>query len=166
MYRILEDFITDWLQEDIFTEKIFLAVREGSQREKVHPNVRTLERLAWHITQTITEMGEKAGLFEHDPLEDRPAPATMKEIAEAYLLNSKKLAELIREKWTDASLEEEVNMYGESWKKGKILSVLVAHGAHHRSQMTVVMRLLGMAVPGIYGPSKEEWAAIGMPAME
>ncbi|MFN7118131.1 MAG: DinB family protein, partial [Saprospiraceae bacterium] len=44
--------------------------------------------------------------------------------------------------------------------------VLVKHQAHHRAQMTVIMRILGMKVPGIYGPSSEEWAALGIPAME
>jgi uncharacterized damage-inducible protein DinB len=57
-------------------------------------------------------------------------------------------------------------MYGEKWKLGKILFSLVTHQAHHRAQMTVLIRFVGLKVPGIYGPSKEEWAAFGMPAME
>lgn len=28
--------------------------------------------------------------------------------------------------------------------------------------MTVLMRQAGLVVPGIYGPSKEEWANFGM----
>lgn len=57
-------------------------------------------------------------------------------------------------------------MYGEMWAEGKTLSVLVTHQIHHRSQLTIVMRLLGLKVPGTYGPSNEEWAAYGMPAQE
>ncbi len=30
--------------------------------------------------------------------------------------------------------------------------------------MTVLMRQAGLTVPGIYGPSKEEWANLGMEA--
>jgi uncharacterized damage-inducible protein DinB len=32
--------------------------------------------------------------------------------------------------------------------------------------MTVLMRQAGLPVPGLYGPSKEEWAAMGMSPME
>jgi uncharacterized damage-inducible protein DinB len=35
---------------------------------------------------------------------------------------------------------------------------------HHRGQMTVLMRQAGLKVPGVYGPAKEDWAAMGMPA--
>jgi uncharacterized damage-inducible protein DinB len=41
---------------------------------------------------------------------------------------------------------------------------LIQHQAHHRGQMTVLMRQAGLPVPGIYGPSKEEWANFGMEA--
>jgi uncharacterized damage-inducible protein DinB len=34
-------------------------------------------------------------------------------------------------------------MYGEMWAKGKILAVLIGHQAHHRAQMTVLMRQSG-----------------------
>ena len=35
----------------------------------------------------------------------------------------------------------------------------ILHTAHHRTQLTVYLRLLGKPVPAIYGPSKDEtWA--------
>ena len=49
-------------------------------------------------------------------------------------------------------------MYGEKWRERKTLGVLVTHQIHHRAQLTVVMRLAGLKVPGVYGPAKEEWA--------
>ena len=55
-------------------------------------------------------------------------------------------------------------MYGEHWSKGTVLRVLINHQSHHRGQMTVIMRMLGLPVPGIYGPSKEEWVEMGMNA--
>lgn len=54
-------------------------------------------------------------------------------------------------------------MYGEMWKKGKILAILINHQSHHRAQLTVLMRQAGLKVPGVYGPSKEEWGEYGMP---
>ena len=35
-----------------------------------------------------------------------------------------------------------------------------------RGQMTVLMRQAVLAVPGIYGPAEEEWAAMGLPPQE
>ena len=48
---------------------------------------------------------------------------------------------------------------------GLVVFYLIAHQGHHRGQMTVLMRQAGLVVPGIYGPSREEWAAFGAPAM-
>jgi uncharacterized damage-inducible protein DinB len=65
--------------------------------------------------------------------------------------------------WTDATLEVEDDMYGERWPRGLTLQALIVHQAHHRGQMTVLMRQAGLRVPGVYGPSREEWTAYGMP---
>jgi uncharacterized damage-inducible protein DinB len=42
------------------------------------------------------------------------------------------------------------------------LQILIRHEIHHRAQMTVLMRQAGLKVPGIYGPSRDEWQAMGM----
>ena len=57
-------------------------------------------------------------------------------------------------------LNDDLNMYGQVWKRTSVLSSLIAHQAHHRGQMTVLMRQAGLKVPGVYGPSKEEWAEL------
>ncbi len=41
--------------------------------------------------------------------------------------------------------------------------VLIGPETHHLGQMTELMRQAGLKVPGVYGPSKEEWTAYGMP---
>jgi uncharacterized damage-inducible protein DinB len=68
----------------------------------------------------------------------------------------------IKGKWTDDDLPQSVEMYGQKWTNGSILSSLVRHQIHHRAQMTILMRLQNIAVPGIYGPAQEEWAGFGM----
>jgi uncharacterized damage-inducible protein DinB len=57
-------------------------------------------------------------------------------------------------------------MYGQMWVRGKTLGVLVTHQIHHRGQLTVLLRLAGLKVPGVYGPAKEEWAKMGMLVQE
>jgi len=166
MYTNIEDFITDWKSEESATLKIFESIPEGAKARKGAEHLRSLERLAWHITQTLTEMPSRAGIIDGDVLEDKPIPPTFEEIIETYRKYSGELITQLKGKWSDDSLTEKVDMYGEAWERRKILSVLVLHQTHHRGQMTALMRVLGLVVPGIYGPSKEEWSKFGMPAME
>ncbi len=62
-------------------------------------------------------------------------------------------------------LSEMIPMYGEQWPRGLALAMLISHETHHRGQMTVLMRQAGVPVPGVSGPSREEWEAMGMPPM-
>jgi len=78
-----------------------------------------------------------------------------------YAVAPAALATEIETKWEDATLLEEDDMYGQRWKRGATLQALILHQAHHRGQMTVLMRQAGLRVPGIYGPAREEWAAFG-----
>jgi uncharacterized damage-inducible protein DinB len=83
-----------------------------------------------------------------------------------YKRTSDGMIKEISEKWKDETLLAEDDMYGEMWKKGKTLSVLITHQIHHRGQLTIVMRLAGLKVPGVYGPAKEEWVNYGMKPQE
>ena len=166
MYNKLSDFITEWKYESESTLKIFNELTDDALNKKFNENVRTPGRLAWHLVTTIGEMVQRSGLkFDATP-ENAPFPATAKEICDEYKRSSNGMIEALENEWNDESLTEEVNMYGQTWKKGTILTVLVKHQAHHRGQLTVVMRLAELKVPGIYGPAKEEWAKMGMEAQE
>jgi hypothetical protein len=41
-------------------------------------------------------------------------------------------------------------MYEEKWKRGMTLAIIISHQIHHRAQLTVVMRLNGLKVPGVF----------------
>ena len=166
MYRKIEDFIEDWKSEESSTLKIFACIPEDVKSKKSNENIRSLERLAWHITQTLTEMPFRAGIVDEDTLDNLPIPKSFMEITETYKKHSAALMRQIQEKWTDSGLMEKIDVYGQQWERRKVLSILVMHQAHHRAQMTVLMRLSKLPVPGIYGPSKEEWSTYGMTAQE
>jgi uncharacterized damage-inducible protein DinB len=68
----------------------------------------------------------------------------------------------VKASWSDATLDQEDDMYGETWKRGTTLTSLVLHQVHHRGQLTVLMRQAGLELPGIYGPARQEWVAYGM----
>lgn len=165
MLRKIEDFQKDWAYEAEMTTKILNALTDESLGQKVCDDGRTLGFLGWHLTQTLGEMPGKVGLKVDAPAFDQECPTTADEIASAYEKAAKSVADEINANWTDETLLETDDMYGETWARGLTLFYLIAHQAHHRGQMTVLMRQAGLAVPGVYGPSKEEWAAFGAPAM-
>jgi len=111
-------------------------------------------------------MPHKAGLVDEDKLENMPIPESMLEIINTYKQCSALLLGEVEKRWKDDDLNGTIEIYGEQWECRKVLSVLVLHQVHHRGQMTALMRMLGLKVPGIYGPAKEEWGEYGMPAME
>ena len=166
MYRKIEDFVNDWQDEAKYTLNLFSKISDDKISVRVAENIRNLGRLAWHITQTLTEMPHKAGIIEKDHLEDKDMPATFAEIIATYQDHNDALIELLRKKWRDSELTDKIEMYGQQWEKRKILSALVHHQIHHRAQMTIIMRLQDIEVPGIYGPSKEEWTKFGMKPQE
>ena len=165
MLRKIEDFQKDWAYEAEMTGKILNTLTDASLDQKVSPEGRSLGFLGWHVTQTLGEMLGLVGLKVDAPGFDQECPAKAADIAVAYEKAAKSVSDEINKNWTDATLLEEDQMYGETWARGLTLFYLIAHQAHHRGQMTVLMRQAGLPVPGVYGPSKEEWAAMGAPAM-
>lgn len=163
LYSKVSDFLSDWKSDSESTLKIFGALTEKSLSQAVTPGERTIGTIAWHITTTVPEMVKRTGLTIDNFDEKKEAPDNVNTIIDSYKYFAQKLAAEIESKWKDEDLEKEVNMYGEMWKNGMTLQILIAHQIHHRGQLTVLMRQAGLKVPGIMGPSKEEWEAMGMP---
>lgn len=165
MFRSIDDFDRAWTMESAGTLKTMRVLTDASLAQPVVPGGRTLGFLAWHITCTLAEMGGAAGLAIDGPHPEKsPMPAKAADIAAAYEAAAAQVVPAVRKAWTDAQLGDVIPMYGDQWPKGLTLAILLHHETHHRAQMTVLMRQAGLAVPGLYGPAKEEWAAMGMPA--
>lgn len=166
MYHSLDEFYKDWAYESSATLKLLNLLTDESLNQKVTPDSRSLGFLANHLAHTIVEMPAHTGLQTKADGISEKVPSSAKEIAEIYKKASDSLIEEIKKNWNDKTLEQEDNMYGEIWKRGYTLYCLILHQTHHRGQMTVLMRQAGLKVVGMYGPAKEEWAAMGMPPME
>lgn len=163
MFRRIDDFAAEWPVEREGTLRILRNLTDDALDRQI-PGGRTLGFLAWHITVTLPEMLGKAGLDPDGPDEHAPAPARAADIAAAYEHASASVLDQVTSRWTDEMLTDEVPMYGDTWTRGGVLEALIRHEAHHRGQMTVLMRQAGLVVPGVYGPAREEWAQWGMEA--
>ena len=165
MIRKVKDFLKDWDYEIEATGKVMNTMTDASLEQRVTDDGRTLGFIAWHITQTLGEMPGLVGLTVDAPAFQDECPTSAAEIAAAFEKAARSVAAEVAANWTDETLLQTDEMYGETWARGLTLFYLILHQAHHRGQMTVLMRQAGLAVPGIYGPAKEEWAAFGAPAM-
>ena len=168
MYYKISDFIEDWKYESESTMKVLSNLTDEVLSVKFNNEIRTAGRLAWHIVGAISELGHRMGLAFEEIDQDAPHPSKAKEIVDEYKRASDGLIKEIKEKWNDdtLSIEDEITGQGDRWTRGKTLGALVTHQIHHRAQLTIIMRLAGLKVPGVYGPAKEEWAAYGMEPQE
>ncbi|MFH1145182.1 MAG: DinB family protein [Candidatus Eisenbacteria bacterium] len=162
MFQKISDFHTTYEHFTSGTLKLLEALDNACLSCSAAPGHRTLGQVAWHIVTTIPEMMSKTGLPLSAIPHDAPPPAKATEIVSAYRKVSGELARAVKENWTDASLQVADDLYGEKWLRGMTLRILLDHEIHHRGQMTVLMRHAGVAVPGIYGPAKEDWVKMGM----
>ena len=166
MYTSVKSFVSDWKQESEATLKMLDKLTDESLKQKVWADGRTLGFLAWHITLSVGEIMTKIGLNPDCPPEDSKMPPKAADIKNTYEKAAVSLFGEIDSKLKDEMLDDDVNAYGQKWKKGVMLTMLITHQIHHRGQMTVLMRQAGLKIPGIYGPAMEEWAAMGMKAPE
>ncbi len=161
MFTSISDFLTDYESERQGTLKILAALTDESLAQSVAKDHRTIGRLAWHIVTSYPEMMGRVGLILDKVSEHDPVPLSAQAIHDAFAAVSAQLLDQIHANWNDATLQDVVDMYGEKWKNGFTLEVLIRHEIHHRAQMTVLMRQAGLKVPGVYGPAYEEWTAFG-----
>lgn len=165
MLRTIEDFQKHWAYEVEMTGKALNNLTDESLGQKVTADGRALGFLGWHLTHTLGEMLGLVGLKIDAPAHDAECPTEAAAIAAAYKKAANSVTAEINANWNDDTLLQTDEMYGETWSRGQTLFYLILHQTHHRGQMTVLMRQAGLPVPGVYGPAKEEWAAMGAPAM-
>lgn len=159
MINSLAAFTHIWEREAQLTQRILDVLTDKSLRQQISENDRTLGEVAWHIVETISGLISQTGLVLdafHVSVAD-----SAKAIADQYRQVSQELITAINKQWTDQILVEERDVHGQRWTIGATLNALINHQIHHRGQLTVLMRQAGLSIPGIYGPSRDDWSKMG-----
>lgn len=162
MYQTLQSFLDDWKNESGKTLQILEAMTNASLTQRVSENGRTAGTLAWHMVNALSDMMRRFDLTREGPAEDDPEPTTAAGIVAGYKTITASFETQATAVWTDASLAEVRELYGEPWSIEKTLNILIRHEIHHRAQLTVLLRQAGLRIPGVYGPAYEEWSDLGM----
>ncbi|NRD79143.1 DinB family protein [Bacillus sp. BRMEA1] len=160
MFTSVNDFLNEWKQEAAVTQKVLDVLTDESLNQEVSPGLNSIGSLAWHITGAVYYFPSQVGLKFEVPNLQQEAPKSAAEISETYKLVSERLTRAFSEQVTDEKMNEIVNLFGMNMPVQAVYRLLIQHQAHHRGQLTVLMRQAGLKVPGVYGPSKEEWEAL------
>jgi uncharacterized damage-inducible protein DinB len=154
MYRKISDFITDYTAESKKTVAVIQAIPSNLLTSRIDPKGMTLAELVLHITQAIEKITSQIG-FEYSPSTlVLDAPSDTEGLLDIYTLTAARVLEIVSSKTDDSFLGTTFPVYGSSWSAGQTLSVLVKHEIHHRGQLVIGLRLLGLDVPDVYGPTR------------
>jgi len=164
MFQTLDGFFKLWNFEVDATQKVLNQLTDESLSQEVTPQNWTLGRIAWHTATAIGVIASRTDLSFDAPKQDYPVPTSATFISDSYQKASSALSQAVKSQWTDKSLGEVKEFFGQRMSNSELLFFMIQHQIHHRGQMTILMRQAGLTVPGLYGPSKEEWAIIGMEA--
>ncbi|NBD23987.1 DinB family protein [Paenibacillus glycinis] len=163
MFASVKAFIEDYRHESQSTQKLLDALTDESLAQAVGTGYRTIGMLAWHLVHNDAGMLQRTGLRFDAPAAGAEPPQSAAAIARAYRETTASLLGAAAA-WSDDKLLETNDIYGQSWSNGLTLYLFIKHEIHHRGQLTVLMRQAGLPVAGMYGPSKQEWEAMGVPA--
>lgn len=161
MYHTLDEFFKEYQSERDGTQKIFNALSDVSLGQSVAQDHRTIGRMGWHLITTYPEMTGYSGIVITTATKEAPVPSSAAQIAQTYGKVTQEMIDFMKANWKDSELKVEKDFYGEKWSIALMLSILIKHEIHHRGQMTVLMRQAGLKVPGVYGPSYDEWSGYG-----
>lgn len=160
MFAKIEDFAAEWTKEAEITENVLSALTDDSLKQAVIDGRRTLGQIAWHLARSLHFM-TNLGLEFDAPAGGEEAPSSAAAIVSEYRKISRDMLHAVRTQWNDAKLAETVDILGEAWPNGASLRFTLMHQAHHRGQMTVLMRQAGLRVPDVYGPTYDSWVDQG-----
>lgn len=159
----LERFLNTWEREAANTLKLMRALPASQYDFRPDKGGRSLGELAWHLAEGDAYMsfGIDRGQFGMDmrpPNMERPRQ--VEELASGYDRVHKEAVARIK-KLTPADLDRTMEFFGQSLTIRDILwDMVILHSVHHRGQLALMCRLAGGQTPGLYGPNREEAAAM------
>jgi uncharacterized damage-inducible protein DinB len=159
----VERFIASWDQEAANTVKLLQALPPTQYDFRPDPSGRSIGELAWHLSEgdAYISFGIERGTFTGDakpPNIERPR--TVEALAPGYERIHREAVARIRA-LTPEDLDRTIPFFvGSMTIREMLWSAILAHGIHHRGQLTLMCRLAGGQPPGLYGPNREEMAAM------
>lgn len=162
---IAENLLPEFDREMGITRRLLERVPDGQFAWKPHEKSMTLGRLAEHLAELpqwllITIKDSGIDMATARPPEYR-SPATRAAVLEMFDKNVAAAREALSGR-TDAEMMAPWKLKHQGKEIFTMPKAVVARGfvmnhmIHHRGQLMVYLRMLGVPVPSIYGPSGDE----------
>ncbi len=163
-------FLPEFDAEMESTRRLLECVPDGKGGWQPHEKSMTLARLASHVAELA---GRAAVVFGQDEWDPRPPGVSVQPLVldtRAKLLETfekgSKLARAALAAAPDPVFQttwvmkrEGVQMY-QGTRLSAYRRIAMNHLVHHRAQLGVFLRLLGVGIPGMYGPSADDLAKL------
>ncbi len=156
-------FRTVWEMEAESTIRLLEALPAGQYDFRPDPGGRSLGELAWHLSEIEGYISygitKSAVTFQEAP-PNLQRPSEVRLLAPGYRrVHEEAVARLAD--LTEADFDRELPFVGRSMAIRHLLwGAMQSHLIHHRGQLSLMCRLAGGTPPGIYGPNREEMAAM------
>ena len=159
----LEMFLSAWDREAENTLKLLRALPTAQYDFRPDAGGRSLGELAWHLAEADAYMsyGIETGQFS---LEMKPRNIERPRMVEALTpgferVHREAVARIRKLKPED--LDRSIPfVFGPTAIREILWNSIIAHGIHHRGQLSLMCRLAGGHVPALYGPNREETTAM------
>ncbi|MCB0697552.1 MAG: DinB family protein [Chitinophagaceae bacterium] len=164
--NISELLMAELKRESVSTKKLLECVPEGKNDWKPHEKSTELSKLASHVAE-IPHWIEKVLVYDEFDMVATPFERKVCNSREElldYFETKLNAAVAALEKANDEDLAKDWTFRAgdhvilNSSKYNAIRSMGLNHQIHHRAQLGVYLRLLDIAIPGVYGPSADDRA--------
>jgi uncharacterized damage-inducible protein DinB len=161
---MIDGMLQELQQEAVTTRRVLERVPDAHLGWRPHPKARTLGELALHVATVPGGVAQLAARPSPVPAPEfgaDPSPAIAADLVPAL---ERSIDDAMR---TLRAMDDRTLM--ETWRVVRgdqelfaipriafLRSIMLNHWYHHRGQLTMYLRELGVAVPSIYGPSADE----------
>ena len=160
---LIDGMLQEFEQEAQTTRRVLERVPDNQLAWRPHEKARTLGELALHVAMVpggVAELVASPSPAQAPQFAD-PSPKSASELIPALDHSIAKVKEVLGGMDDAALLATWRLMQGDREllavpRAAMLRSVMLNHWYHHRGQLTVYLRELGVPIPSIYGPSADE----------
>lgn len=160
----IDVFIESWDREAERTDHLLKALPRDKYDFRPDAGGRSVGEMAWHLAELdgcISYALETKKFDLNDKVPGLERPRAIEALAPGYRKVHADAVARIR-KLSNQDLDREVVFYtGDKMQIRRILwDATLHHAIHHRGALSLLCRLAGGTSPGLYGPNREEMAAM------
>lgn len=157
------ELLSELERETENTRRIILRLNDENLAWKPHEKSMSAGELAAHIVElhNWVNLALRIDNFDFKKHYSPFKPVSVAELLDVLNLGYDKNVELIKDMTTDDwgsiwILSSGEHIIAQMPKSAAMRFVIQNHLIHHRGQLSLYLRLMGIPVPGIYGPSADE----------